>query len=109
MTAVPQWQARMVHVYGGKRPHVLAASLQEVPARLALSAALRDEAMARLAESGRLWGEDRTGAMQSMYLHKAFNSAADAVEFGADAIELLENRWELVKTTEEITTPTSTE
>lgn len=109
MTAVPQWQARLVHLYGGKPPTVLSAALQETSARLALAEALNAESTARLVLAGRIWESNRVAAMAEMRLHKAFSAAAESVTLGATSVEIVDNRWELIHVTEDMSTPTSTE
>lgn len=103
MSLVPQWQARIQR--RGDEPDVIASSLQELPIRHALAQALRDEGYQRLASSGQLWERDRNTALHEMMLSKGYTSAADAVEYGAAAVELLGVRYYMAKAEVEMTTP----
>lgn len=89
--------------------YVLTASLHEDVARAALAAELRHQSTATLVLASRLFGEDRDAATAQLRLNKVFEHAAEAIELGASAVEINDDRYEVMQATSSITTPADRE
>lgn len=110
MTDVRAWQARHVPlVPGNVTPaiRILAASLNEGTARAVLASELRHRADAALYAAAASLGREES--REHLADVNAFNHAANAVEYGVNAVELHDDRYELTQATQRMTTPTDTE
>lgn len=86
---------------------ILVASLSEGTARAALAHELRNRADdALFAAASNLGKEESREHLADV---NAFNHAANAIEYGVNAVELHDDRFELTQAVQSMTTPTDTE